>query len=229
MRSIVFAIMGAGAIWAGTQSLCTAATNREPVALTCRDYYDHGAAGLWLDLSECEIAWDDVTYIEGFTGDITNVMLPLVPPGFMGRPKIILSSEDSRLRTTIQMLLEALATGSEDELETFLAGRGQEVIGLQRYEGLKEYGFTEFEDEERDKMEALVTNLDEDYIVVKHEAKPRAGFGAVMLLIGLALVAPLRRFLRVDGSTSSQPPLREPADSPARSFPGPARRNPRER
>ncbi|MEM7435142.1 MAG: hypothetical protein AAF436_08320 [Myxococcota bacterium] len=179
-------------VW-GAFGLYTAARNASPLEMNCADYYERGASRRWVSVSECFGVWGEGVYIGDAVDKFKTVMVPIVPDGFEGRPKLVLKTKDPIVLLSFRKLVQISENGTDDDLEAYLGGEGAVLFEPQTASGLTQLWFMKYTDDDRKEFEKLVTEIDDSYQVVYQGDDPEWQMPAILFGIGALLLIPWRK------------------------------------
>lgn len=169
----------------GGQDIKEAVGNPEPAKVTCKQVYEKVPEKEWLTISGCVIDLSRATYFfkKDKPQELTDLYIPVFVDDENGPAKAKLS-----LHTTDQGLIgrfaRAKAMGDKGEdTRAYLQEHASEFIIRGPVSGMIESGMTKSGAEHR-KIRELDTDLDPDFMVLRHDKKPSLGGGIVMLGLG---------------------------------------------
>lgn len=198
-------------LWGGGQSLYTALTNRQPLAMTFADYVQKRPSAKWVELKDVE--WDlmDSVY-SGFAGNVSKVYVPLRAAGdeSKGKVQVLLLTREPEV---IKLLEDLKAAPKDSAVPRVVAEKLELMYAARTVRGLVMFGI-DSNDKERRKIAKLSDNLAEDFTVIEEGKKPEAGLAIVMCV--LAVLAVWLCWLKSWGKSPSGglPPPLPPAPPP---------------
>jgi len=148
-------------IWGGGGDTYVALTNSQPTQLTCAEFFAKRPGAKWLELTECDVKYQDAVEVSYKFGVVEGYYVPLVPRGSADKA----SSLMVRVETAEQ--LPRLAR--------------QEKIS-----GVAQFGI-ESDDSVREALAEAGIPITEDFIILDPADKPDLAASSIMLGIGLLI------------------------------------------
>lgn len=196
---LILVIVGIALLWGGGQGVYTSVFNGDQEVTTCDSFGAADLDAVWVRFDECVADWEEMAYSSyGSSTSPTELFIPLRSPNASpdDATQIVLATKDDELLNLAGAMLRTSETTSEGTL-TAIADKLAAASASQSYGGVIQFGI-ELDDEERREISGLAGNLDDDFVMLEHDAEPSfmASLGMFiggLLALGLGIVLFARR------------------------------------
>lgn len=174
----------------GGQSVYTALMNRKPTVVSITEVSAQKPGASWLRVEKGTLDVLNAAYTSAFgVSDAKSIFVPLVPDGVDSSEEkihlLVQTSDPALVDLTNRMRDFEEKVDTKDAAMQFLVENASKLRVERTVEGLVKFGM-ESGKEER-KIRELYSNLAPDALILEEGAKPSAGLGAVMLVLGLVI------------------------------------------
>lgn len=172
----------------GGEGLYHAATNRQPVAVTCSQLVQQRPRALWLRVSGCDIDYLGAGYRES-NGRLEELFFPMRPPSQPPASPIalVVATADPQV---LAIAAKTIGNNQQPDQESYLVMMLRIVTMLRASKEVDGYARSGFIErlQTRRALAGLTAPLAPDFVVLDLHAKPSLVIPAITVGIGLALL-----------------------------------------
>lgn len=174
----------------GGQSVYTALMNRKPAVVSIAEVSAQKPGATWLRVENGTLDALNSAYTSAFgVGEARKIFVPLVAEGEDSSEAtihlLVETSDPELVELTNRMRDLEEKVDTKDAAARFLVENASKLRVERTVEGLVKFGI-ESGKEER-KIRELYSNLAPDALILEEGAKPSAGLGSLMLVLGLVI------------------------------------------
>lgn len=189
----------AAMLWAGGQSLYTAAMNRHPTTMSYEEYVKTRPKATWLVLTNCSLHLTESCFKSYYGGkNATELYVPVRSLSAEGKKDqkeqihVVLATKDPNALETFS---EMQNLKTEDAAVLWALKNRNRIFMHRNVGGLVQFGIN-LKDTERRKLANLLQNAADDFIILEEGAQPSFAEGLGLGVGGLMLAGAMILYVR---------------------------------
>lgn len=177
-----------GLLWGGGQGVYEALRNRSPETVSCEQAEKTPPTASWLHLTGCRLNVMEAAYKTRFGLPTDDIFIPLTSTG-PGKKTVrfVLATKDPDIIAVVKEMA-ALDQKDSKALFGFLAKNAKRLIREKDVKGMVQSGIDK-NDKIHKRLRETNKDLVDDFVVIDEGREPGFLWSAVLLTIGLLLVA----------------------------------------